>query len=158
MWLRGLLKELVISDYKIEPKPQDPATATLTHPSGVLGTIGFVDPQTTAFDLDFDIISNLATDQKTYEPIPEYPPIIEDLSIILPPKTYFADVVSLIKKQSQLVKDIELIDRYPEKGSVTLRLTYQHANRTLTDKEVATVRQKIITTLEKTLSAKVRSG
>ena len=152
--VEGLLKELGITDYKFEPNPHSPAT--LTHPSGVLGTIGYLDTKTVVFDLDFDVITNLATDQKTYEPIPEYPPIIEDLSLILPPKTFIADVPSEIKKQSKLISQVEVVDIYPEKGSVTLRLTYQHAKKTLTDAEVAAIRQKIITTLKKNLKAQVR--
>ncbi len=153
--IEGLLKELGIKNLKFEPQAQNSLVATLTHPSGMLGTIA-IEESIVVFDLDFDTITGLASDLKTYEPIPEYPPIIEDLSIILPPKTFIADVVSEIKKQSQLVRNVELIDRYPEKGSVTLRITYQHAKRTLTDEEVATVRQKIINTLEETLKAKVR--
>ena len=147
-----------IKDVKFEPQAQEPATATLTHPSGVLGTIDHIESgrPIVAFDLDFDTITNIASDQKTYEPIPEYPPIIEDISVILPPKTFIADVISLIKRQSQLVKNIELTDRYPEKGSVTLRLTYQHTKKTLTDAEVQKIRDKIVNTLEKTLKAKVR--
>ncbi len=155
--VEGLLKELGISDYKLEPKPQDCTAATLTHPSGVLGTIEIIESSTVAFDLDFDTITKLASDLKTYEPIPEYPPILEDISLILPPKTFVADVISLIKKQSKLIREVEVVDIYPEKGSITLRITYQDPKKTLTDKEVEKIRQKIITTLQSSLRAKVRS-
>lgn len=159
--VEGLLKELGIKDISFDPLLHSSffllnSSTKITCGSEEIGTLGYVKPTVVAFDLDFDIITKLATSQKVYEPIPEYPPIIEDLSLILPPKTFFADVVNEIERQSQLIKDIELIDRYPEKGSVTLRLTYQHAKKTLTDAEVAAIRQKITTALEKNLKAKVR--
>ena len=74
----------------------------------------------------------------------------------MPPKTFIADVPSEIKKQSKLISQVEVVDIYPEKGSVTLRLTYQHAKKTLTDAEVAAIRQKIITALEKNLKVQIR--
>jgi phenylalanyl-tRNA synthetase beta chain len=157
--VEGLLKELGIKDYRFEPNPQNPSTIGVIHLRGgqgrQIGVIGYTE-ETAFFDLDFDTITEIASNFKSFEPIPEYPPIIEDISMILPPKTLFADVVAEIKKQSQLVKNIEIVDRYPEKGSVTLRLIYQHASRTLTDAEVAAIRQKIINALEKTLKAQVR--
>jgi len=154
--IEGLLRELGIKNLKFDPQPPNAATIHSTNPKGLLGTIGYIDPATVFFDLDFDTIAKLASDLKTFEPIPEYPPIIEDLSIILPPKTFIADVITLIQKQSKLIREVKVVDIYPKKGSVTLRITYQHAKRTLTDKEVQKIRQKIINSLEKTLKAKIR--
>jgi phenylalanyl-tRNA synthetase beta chain len=160
--VEGLLKELGIKDVTFQPDLQNPSTTSVIRLRGgqgrQIGTIGWAEKSALFFDLNFDTIVELATDQKTYTPIPEYPPIIEDLSIILPPKTFIADVISEIKKQSKLIKEVEVADIYPEKGSVTLRLTYQHAKKTLTDTKIATIRQKIITGLEKNLKVKIRSG
>ncbi len=152
--IEGLLSELGIKDIRFESASG--GSALIRSGSALIGTIGVIEGSIAAFDLDFDTISELASDLKTYEPIPEYPPIIEDLSVILPPKTFIADVISLIEEQSKLVKEVEVTDIYPERGSVTLRITYQHAKKTLTDAEVQKIRQKIIDTLEKTLKAKVR--
>ena len=153
--IKGLLEELGIKNVSFEPLPH--SSAKITSGSEEIGTLGHVKPTVVAFDLDFDIISELASDLKTYEPIPEYPPIIEDLSIILPPKTFIAEVIALIKKQSKLIRKIEVVDTYPEKGSVTLRITYQHLKKTLTDEEVSKIREKIIKVLHSSLRAKVRS-
>ena len=125
--------------------------------SALIGTLEVTNDSVGVFDLDFDTITEIASDLKTYEPIPGYPPIIEDLSIILPPKTFIADVIALIKKQSKLIREIEVVDVYPERGSVTLRLTYQDTKKTLTDEEVQKIREKIIKVLQSSLRAKVRS-
>ena len=153
--IKGLLEELGIKNVSFEPLPH--SSAKITSGSEEIGTLGHVKPTVVAFDLDFDKITELASDLKTYEPIPEYPPIIEDLSIILPPKTFIAEVIALIKKQSKLIRKIEVVDTYPEKGSVTLRITYQHLKKTLTDEEVSKIREKIIKVLHSSLRAKVRS-
>jgi len=155
--VENLLKELGITGLNFTPDTQNPTTTNILNPKGL--KIGAIDHGSvvTTFDLDFDIVTKLASNLKTYEPIPEYPPIIEDLSIILPPKTFVAKVISLIKKQSDLIRKIEVVDIYPEKGSVTLRITYQHAKKTLTDTEVSKIREKIITTLQSSLKAQIRS-
>ncbi len=152
--VESLLAELGIKNVKFESASG--GSALIRCQSALIGTIKIIEDSVVVFDLDFDTIAELASDLKTYEPIPEYPPIIEDLSVILPPKTFIADVISLIEEQSKLVKELEVTDIYPEKGSVTLRITYQHAKKTLIDAEVQKIRQKIIDTLEKSLKAKVR--
>jgi phenylalanyl-tRNA synthetase beta chain len=158
--LEGLWRELGIANWDFQPlkSPNHPTAAIIRVNSTPVGLIGLIRPISPIvyFDLDFDTIAKLASDQKTYEPIPKYPPVIEDLSMILPPKTLIADVISLIKKQSKLIREVEVTDIYPEKGSVTLHLTYQHTKKTLTDKEVSKIRQKIISTLEKNLKAEIR--
>jgi phenylalanyl-tRNA synthetase beta chain len=43
-----------------------------------------------------------------------------------------------------------------DKKSLAYQLTYQHAERTLTDEEVAKLRERIVKRLEQELSAKLR--
>lgn len=155
--VEGLLSELGIKEIDFTPLKSQNALISLE--KKVIGQIGGVDEENliVAFDLDFEQISSIATDRKSFTPIPEYPPIIEDLSLILPPKTFIAEVILLIKKQSRLVKKIEVVDIYPEKGSVTLRITYQSEKKTLTEKEIERIRQKILRTLKASLGAEIRS-
>jgi phenylalanyl-tRNA synthetase beta chain len=62
-----------------------------------------------------------------------------------------------------MLVDVRLFDLYrgdqigERKKSLAYALTYQAPNRTLTDEEVAKVRSRIITHLEKKLKAKLRS-
>ncbi len=163
--IEGLLKELGIKDNTFEP--DKPLSALIRSGSALIGAIEIIDSATVAFDLNFDTISELASDKKTYEPIPEYPPIIEDISLIIDKITHVRKIVKEIEKRSSrsLKISTEITDIYQDKKlekenkkSVTLRLTYQAQDRTLTDGEVQKIRQKIITALEKNLKAKVRQG
>ena len=61
------------------------------------------------------------------------------------------------------VTSVRLFDVYrggqagPKKKSLAFSLTYQDPERTLTDKEVSRLRQKIIDRLEEELGARLRS-
>ncbi len=98
-------------------------------------------------ELDFAKIAKLASDKKTYTPIPKYPPIIEDLTFEFTEPILYTKVVSLIKKTSSLIKQVELVGQY--KNKKTFRLYYQHADKSLTDKEVGKVRKVIVQNLQK---------
>lgn len=98
-------------------------------------------------ELEMAAISSLANNDKTFNPIPEFPPIIEDLSFVFPEKTAIGEVIFLIKNINPLVGKIELIDSFKE--TKTFRLIYQDLKGNLTDKEIKPVREKIIESLEK---------
>ena len=74
-----------------------------------------------------------------------------------------AQVENLIRQTGgELVTEVRLFDLYrgdqigAGKKSLAYSLTYQ-ADRTLTDKEAAAIRQKIVKRLENELGAKLRS-
>jgi len=122
----------------------------------IIGIIGKINKQITAnfniksavtiLEFDFDKLSAISSTIKNYSPISSFPPIIEDLSFIMKPKTYYDDLIQLIKSSSSIVKNIELIDSY--QNTLTLRITYQHQNKNLSSKEVTAIREKIIKEVE----------
>lgn len=77
-----------------------------------------------------------------FKVISAYPPQIEDLTLTFPEKTRIGDVVHLISSIESLVSRVELTDTY--KDSYTFRIWYQHPTKTLTDAEVAVIRNKIL--------------
>lgn len=107
-------------------------------------------------DLDFASIAKMANEEKKYQPLAKYPPIIEDLSFVIPSKTYLKEIINLIKKTSLIIKTVDLIDTYED--SRTFRLAYQHQEKTLTDKEVAEIRKKIISNLKEKLNVKLKGS
>jgi len=110
------------------------------------------------FELDFDLIENLAKVDKEIEPLPAFPQIIEDLSIIVEESKQVGKVLELIKKSaSYLLKEVQVIDVYrgPQIGEgnkgVTIRLTFLSEKKTLTNSDIVPVRKLIIRNLEKNL-------
>lgn len=106
------------------------------------------------FDLDFEELVKYATTAKKYTPIPKYPAIVEDLAFVVPPKTLVGEMIQLIKSTSSMIRTIRLIDSY--KNTRTFRISYQSPKRTLTDKEVGKIREKIIEKIKRKLGAELK--
>lgn len=104
------------------------------------------------FCLDVDKIKQKTQIIVPYQKISQYPPIIEDLSVVGAAKT--SEIIDLIKNVDKLISSIDLLDRY--KDSRTFRITYQSFEKSLTDSEVAKIREKIIKILEEK-SLRIRS-
>lgn len=104
-------------------------------------------------ELDYLLIEQLASNKKIYKPVPKFPPIFEDINISCDQKITFEQIEVLIKKQSTLISEINLIDTYQNKK--TFRVTYQDFERNLTNEDVTKIREQIYTALEKDLKAKI---
>ena len=114
--------------------------------------------------LQLEALLPAVSDLFAIEPIPDQPPVLEDLAVVvdedLPAKT----VEKLIQQTGgEMLADIRLFDVYRGdqvgrgKKSLAYSLVYQHPERTLTDEEVASVRKSIVYRLEKELNASLRS-
>jgi len=107
------------------------------------------------FDLDFEKLSKLASEEHEFRPIPKYPSAVRDLAILVPPQVKVEEVLNVIEiTGGTLVRDIDLFDIYegeelPEgKKNLAFHLIYQAQDRTLSSKEIDQLHQKIIKTLE----------
>jgi phenylalanyl-tRNA synthetase beta chain len=113
---------------------------------------------------DFDLNSLRGIDP-TYgiTPVPEFPPVYEDIAVIVDESVLAERVESLIRQTGgSTVTNVKLFDVYrgdqlgAGKKSLAYSLTYQ-ADKTLTDAEAAAIRNKIVKRLEYELGAKLRS-
>ncbi|OGY07977.1 MAG: hypothetical protein A2782_02415 [Candidatus Blackburnbacteria bacterium RIFCSPHIGHO2_01_FULL_43_15b] len=89
----------------------------------------------------------------SHQPIPKYPSQVEDMTIILPNGTYLGEVIQKIIKVNPQIKSVDLANTYQD--TQTLRIEYQHPEKTLTDREVAFLRNKVIKLLT-SLSASIK--
>jgi phenylalanyl-tRNA synthetase beta chain len=113
---------------------------------------------------EFDLASMRAAESE-YElkSVPAVPPVLEDIALILDESIPAAQVEALIRQTGgKVLTDVKLFDVYrgeqisAGKKSLAYSLTYQ-AEKTLTDKEAAAIRNKIVRRLENELGAKLRS-
>ncbi len=140
-------------------------------PIGVLGELHplvheryeFTDDPVLVAELDFQSILERIPESVMMLPVPNYPPVLEDLAIVVDEGVAAKDLEDLIRRVGgRLLADVRLFDLYQGeqimegKKSLAYALTYQAPDRTLTDPEVAKVRTKIIERLEKELGAKLR--
>ncbi len=91
-------------------------------------------------EIDVDkLLPSLSSFVNYYSVISKFPPIIEDVNIILTGN--YDDLISKIKKTSNLIKNIELVDKYENK--LTLRITYHSDDRQLASSDLIGVRNQI---------------
>lgn len=118
-----------------------------------IGDIELLDKNTVNFELNFSCLLEYANLKKSYKIPPKYPPIIEDVRVRTDSKTTFDEIVKFIKKQSTVIKNVELLDVYDNKK--TYRIYFQDATRNLTNEDIAPIREKLYKSLEKEFNATI---
>jgi phenylalanyl-tRNA synthetase beta chain len=98
------------------------------------------------------------------EPVPSYPPVLEDLAVVVDETVTAAEVQEVLQMGGgEYLAKVQLFDIFrgkqvgEGKKSLAFNLTYIAPDRTLTDKEVSKLRQKIIYLLDDKLDAELRS-
>jgi phenylalanyl-tRNA synthetase beta chain len=113
---------------------------------------------------EFDL-EKLRTMNPSYgiKPVSEFPPMYEDIAVIVDESAAAAAVEALIRQTGgKTVTNVRLFDVYRDekigagKKSLAYSLTYQ-AEKTLTDADAAAIRNKIVKRLEREVGAKLRS-
>jgi phenylalanyl-tRNA synthetase beta chain len=117
-----------------------------------------------AADLDVEAIIANIPDSYHVKPVSVYPPVLEDLAIVVDEQLAAIRVEEIIQKAGgDMVTAIQLFDVYQGdtigqgKKSLAYSITYQAPDRTLTDNEVARIRQQIIQLLKIEINASIRS-
>jgi phenylalanyl-tRNA synthetase beta chain len=113
--------------------------------------------------LDLEALFERIPERYPIPPVPAYPPVLEDLAFVVDHGTPAGQIKALIQETGKpLVVGVSVFDHYqgeqvgPGKKSLAFSIVYQAYDRTLTDEEVATVRDKIVSRLGKELGAKLR--
>ncbi len=108
-----------------------------------------------AFELDFDKLVELATEERLYLPPSKYPAVIRDIALLVEPGTKVIQVLNLINSSGgPLVRDVDLFDIYegekiPDgRKNLAFHIIFQSNKKTLTDIEVNKLQDKIIKALE----------
>ncbi|MEA4906353.1 MAG: phenylalanine--tRNA ligase subunit beta [Chloroflexi bacterium] len=117
-----------------------------------------------AAEIDLGVLLDAVPLRHEAEPVPVFPPVLEDIAVIVDEDLPAQRVVDVIRQGGgKLLKDVRLFDIYrgdqigAGKKSLAYSLTYLAEDRTLTDSEATKVRQRIIRRLEDELGVKLRS-
>jgi phenylalanyl-tRNA synthetase beta chain len=130
------------------------------HPS-VAGAFD-IDSEVYLFELVVDELLPAVPDIRPYEPASRFPPVTEDLALLVDPDTPAERIRALVQDhelvRSARVFDVYEGDRIPAgKKSLALSVTYQAPDRTLTDDEVAKARRSILDRLRREAGAEIRA-
>ncbi len=163
-----LLSKLGISDFWFDDSPRT-ETVKADRPLKLaeikIGSagIGFVDKN--AFEIDLEKFINLATEEIEYRPVSKYPAVIRDIAILVPPETKVIEVLDVIENTAgKLLIDTDLFDIYEgeELGrgrkNFAFHLIFQSGEKTLSDKEINILMEKIIKALEEKPDWEVRKN
>lgn len=171
-----ILNKLAISDiwYDEYRTPADEAKISWWHPKkcaeikvgqeriGFLGEVSRrildeykISNRIIYFDIFFDKVSQLASEEHEYRPISRFPAAVRDLAILVPQMTKVEKVLNKIEEAGEgLIKDVDLFDIYegeniPEgKKNLAFHIIYQAEDKTLSSEEIDNIQNKLIRALE----------
>jgi phenylalanyl-tRNA synthetase beta chain len=116
-----------------------------------------IDRRVALLDLEFDKLIRLARTERPYKPLPQYPAVSRDLSVLLDRDVSAQIVLDVLAKVgTPLLERTELFDRYSDdslgknKKSYAFHLWFRAADRTLKEADV----QKVFERITKELAAK----
>jgi phenylalanyl-tRNA synthetase beta chain len=114
-------------------------------------------------ELDLEVLRGLQPSFQTAA-VAQFPPVLEDIAVILDVAVPAARVEALIRESGgPSLVDVRLFDLYrgeqigAGRKSLAYALTYQAADKTLTDEDAAAIRNRIVKRLEQDLGARLRS-
>ncbi len=123
---------------------------------GITGTVGWL-------EIDLDRLLDCPHDERVYRPVSRYPSSDIDLAVEVDDSVPASAVESVIRSEAgELLVSSELFDVYrgPQLGegrrSLGYRLRLQAADRTLTEQDVAEVRERIVAGLAAGTGARLR--
>ena len=178
--LKGTLETLAEHLHlKLETSPGSksflmPGKSVLVHVNGIeLGYLAQVDPEQKlvheigqnvyALELDLGALENAISSSIQFQKIAKFPETYRDISILVDRQVTSEQVAGLILKTgTPLIQKVELYDHFEgkkiqaDKKSLTFALSFQSAERTLSDEEVTPLFERIIKTLESELGASLR--
>jgi len=123
----------------------------------------FVNPVLAA-DFDLEAVFKVTPTSHSTRPVSEFPPVLEDIAVIVDENLPADRVEALIKQTGgKMLASVKLFDVYrgdqigAGRKSLAYALVYQSFEGTLTDKDAAGLRNKIVKRLENEFGAKLRS-
>ncbi len=180
--LRGTIEEAVITltgRRDIDCRPVETAgfaaAAELMAGGRVLGRLGVLDAElqkrfdlqtpVVVAELDLPPLIDAYPPSHIVQPLPRFPGIERDLSVIVDEPVTWADIEQAVRQvKPALLSDLAFITTYRgkpiEKGrkSVSFRMTFRDPDRTLRHEEVDPQVEAVVTALRQSLGAELRAG
>ena len=122
-----------------------------------------LDTEVYCVELDFSKAFTMMLPEPTFTPLPKYPAVTRDLSLLCDEATTIAELQNCITAAGgKLLRQVDLFDIYRGKGvasgkkSVAFSLVLRADDRTLTDADSEGVTSKVLAALESKLGAVLR--
>ncbi len=168
--VKGILEALgealrVELEYRQQPQPflHPGRSAAVIGDGRQLGWLGELHPLVArewgiegaaVMELKLDSLLEMASGEQLYGDVISYPAVHQDLAVVLPEEVPAAQVIEVVRKAAgKLLDGVGVFDVYsgPQVGegkrSLALSLAFRALDRTLTDEDVAPVRERIVAAL-----------
>ena len=179
--LQGVIEGLIKSinrDAEIIFSPADliwaKVGAVITVNGNIIGEAGIISqPLKEKFDfkdapcaaeVDFENLLALQTETPRVKPVPRFPAIVRDLSIVIDERTRWADIIAAInKKASSELEAVRFVGIYrgkpvpADKKSLTLSLLFRDEDGTLQHETVDRLQADILKSLSESVHAELRT-
>lgn len=180
--LKGVLDSLAqrfrLNGFALEPKAVpflDPESSFRLLLNGAeVGSLGAVGSEAQEFfdlsdavyyaECDFGALLAAGVSRPTYEPLDRYPFVERDIAVVVDRTCLAGDLLAAIRQTGgELVREARLFDLYQgqplplDKRNLAFRLRYQSRERTLTDREVDAIQERIVAALKKQFDAALRT-
>ena len=173
--LKGVVEEFLEkaglkSQRKYTPEAEHPylhpgRKADILYEGEVIGFIGEVHPdvldtygigeKACVAVIDLPMVTAKATFDKKYEPIGRFPAVTRDISMVMNKEILVGTVEEVIRKKGgKLLESCNLFDVYEgsqigkDKKSVAYSIVFRSKERTLEDKEISVIMEKIVSALK----------
>ncbi|MBW2027943.1 MAG: phenylalanine--tRNA ligase subunit beta [Deltaproteobacteria bacterium] len=117
------------------------------------------------FELDMQVLAGEIEPVRRFQPVPKYPAVYRDISLIVRRRLESAEVVKVIKGEgSGLVESAHIFDIYegrgldPSEKALNFRICYRSKDHTLDGKEVNRLHDHIIERIMSKTGARLREG
>jgi len=171
-----IVKRLKIEGIQIQDAPSNHFAYGLSYMKGQKCLVSFgavananlkkadVEGQVFFADFDWDVLMKIIRKNSIqYKEVSKFPAVRRDLSLLIDENVSFDKLQFVAQKtERKLLKEVNVFDVYkgdkiPEgKKSYALSFILQDEEKTLTDKQIDSIVQKLIVNFEKELSAEVR--
>lgn len=176
--VEGLLEAMQVSDYTMtrsqQPYLHPGKSCDIVVNGEVIGSFGEVHPVVQEnFELDqvtyvlemaVEPLVASATAVPQYKHLPKFPSMSRDIAVVVPAEVTNAELEQVIRAHAgELLQGVRVFDIYTGKQvaagckSMAFNLTYQAADRTLTDAEVDASMKKVIAEVAEAYKAKLRA-
>lgn len=176
--VEGVLGGLGIENYTFEKETNHSTyhkgrCANILWNGHVLGILGEIHPtvlenydlaeRAYVADLDYNILLQIAKEDKKYRAVPKYPAVERDIAVLVKDEVTSYQIEEVVKRiGGSLLESVKMFDMYKGKQitegykSVAYALVFRAEDRTLVDEEVNKIFNKILKTLEEEIGAQLR--
>ncbi|TXE15206.1 phenylalanine--tRNA ligase subunit beta [Seonamhaeicola algicola] len=174
--ITSILSRLGLSRYKVSPVKNDVFSEGISLSLGKNKLVDFglvnkkilkhfgISQNVLFADFSWDTVLDMIKHNSVkFKDIPKYPAVRRDFALLLDDAVTFEEIDRIASQtEKQLLKDVDLFDVYqgknlPEgKKSYAVSFTLQDENKTLTDKQIDKIMNKLQVNFEKQLGAELR--